>query len=42
MDPQQVIHQVFDFATIVLNAERDLARARGHETAAAESLKSSG
>jgi hypothetical protein len=41
VDPQQVIDQVFDFATLVLNAQRDFAKQLvGTSTAVAESLKS--
>jgi hypothetical protein len=40
VDPQQVIDQVFDFATMVLNAQRDFAKQLvATSTAAAESLK---
>jgi hypothetical protein len=41
VDPQQVIDQVFDFATMVLNAQRDFAKQLvATSTAAADSLKS--
>ncbi len=41
VDPQQVIDQVFDFATMMLNAQRDFAKQLvATSTAAAESLKS--
>lgn len=41
VDPQQVIDQVFDFAAMVLNAQRDFAKQLlATSTAAAESLKS--
>lgn len=40
VDPQQVIDQVFDFATMMLNAQRDFAKQLvATSTAAAESLK---
>lgn len=40
VDPQQVIDQVFDFATMMLNAQRDFAKQLvATTTAAAESLK---
>jgi len=40
VDPQQVIDQVFDFATMVLNAQRDFAKQLvATSTAATESLK---
>jgi hypothetical protein len=40
VDPQQVIDQVFDFATLVLNAQRDFAKQLvGTSTTVAESLK---
>jgi hypothetical protein len=40
VDPQQVIDQVFDFATMMLNAQRDFAKQLVATTSAAtESLK---
>jgi hypothetical protein len=40
VDPQQVIDQVFDFATMLLNAQRDFAKQLvATTTAATESLK---
>ena len=40
VDPQQVIDQVFDFATMLLNAQRDFAKQLVTTTSAAtESLK---
>ncbi len=40
VDPQQVIDQVFDFATMLLNAQRDFAKQLVATTSAAtESLK---
>ena len=40
VDPQQVINQVFDFATMLLNAQRDFAKQLVTTTAAAtEGLK---
>ena len=40
VDPQQVIDQVFDFATMLLNAQRDFAKQLvTTTTAATESLK---
>jgi hypothetical protein len=41
VNPQQVIDQVFDFATMLLNAQRDFAKQLvATSTAAAETLKS--
>jgi hypothetical protein len=41
VDPQQVIDQVFDFAAMVLNAQRDFAKQLvATSTAATQSLKS--
>ena len=41
VNPQQVIDQVFDFATMLLNAQRDFAKQLvATSTAAAESFKS--
>jgi hypothetical protein len=41
VDPSQVIDQVFDFATMLLNAQRDFAKQLVATTSAAtESLKS--
>ena len=41
VDPQQVIDQVFDFATMLLNAQREFAKQLvATSTAAADSLKS--
>lgn len=41
VDPQQVVDQVFDFAAVVLNAQRDFAKQLvGTSTAVAENLKS--
>jgi hypothetical protein len=41
VNPQQVIDQVFDFATMLLNAQRDFAKQLvATSTAAAESIKS--
>ena len=40
VDPQQVIDQVFDFATMLLNAQRDFAKQLlTTSSAAAESIK---
>ena len=40
VDPQQVVDQVFDFATMLLNAQRDFAKQLLATTSAAtESLK---
>ncbi len=40
VDPEQVIDQVFDFATMLLNAQRDFAKQLvATTTAATESLK---
>ena len=41
VDPQQVIDQLFDFATMLLNAQRDFAKQLvATSTAATETLKS--
>ncbi len=41
VDPQQVIDQVFDFATMLLNAQREFAKQLvATSSAAAESIKS--